>query len=55
MEYSFINITLRSTLTLSGSTCYGPIYESNRSVWKLLVLDKDMWNNTTVCKQIIIE
>ena len=28
----FITITLRSTLTLSGSICKGPIYESNRTV-----------------------
>ena len=26
MEYLFIIITPRSTLTQSGSTCYGPIY-----------------------------
>ena len=31
-EYPFINITLRSTLTRSGSAYYGPIYKSNRIV-----------------------
>ena len=31
-EYSFIIITLRTTLARSGNTCYGPIYESNWTV-----------------------
>ena len=31
-EYSFINITLRSTLSFSGSTCYSPIYGLNKTV-----------------------
>ena len=44
--YSFIAITPRSTLTLSGSIWSGPIYGSNRSVWKLLVL-ANTWNNCT--------
>ena len=29
----------------SGRTCKGPIYGSNRSVWKLLVLDRNTWNH----------
>ena len=32
MEYSFIAITPRSTLTQSGRTCLGLIFESNRTV-----------------------
>ena len=32
VEFPFIAITPRSTMTHSGSTCYGPIYRSNRSV-----------------------
>ena len=36
VDYPFIVICVKSTLTWSGSTCYGPIYKSNRSVWKLV-------------------
>ena len=43
LEYSFIAITPRSTLTQSGSTCWGFIYGSNSSVWKLFVLDRNTW------------
>ena len=32
MEYPFIEITPRSPLTRSRSTCSGPVYESNRTV-----------------------
>ena len=32
----------------------GLVYESNRSVWKLLVLNKNTWNHISVCKQKII-
>ena len=39
-EYPFIAITPSSTLTLYGSIYSGPIYRSNRSVYKLSVLDK---------------
>ena len=46
MWYSFVAITPRSTLTQSGSTCF--IYWSNRSVWKLLVLDWNTWYHITV-------
>ena len=45
MDYSFISITPRSTLTQSGSTFFGPIYWS---VWKLLVLDKNTQNHSHV-------
>ena len=45
MEYSFIAITPMSTLTQSGSTCKSSIYGLNRSVLKLLVLDKNTWNH----------
>ena len=38
-EYPFIAITL----TLSGSTCKGLIYESNIFFQKLLILDKNIW------------
>ena len=43
MKYPFIGITSRSTLIRSGSTCYGSIYESNRFVQKLFVLDWNTW------------
>ena len=39
-NYPFIAIIPRSTQTRNDITCYSPIYESNRSVWKLLVMDK---------------
>ena len=32
VEYSFIAITPRSSLTGSDSICYGPIYKPNRIV-----------------------
>ena len=32
VEYLFIDISLRSILTQSGSTYQSPIYQSNRSV-----------------------
>ena len=32
VDYSYITITSRSALTRSGSTCWGPIFESNGSV-----------------------
>ena len=44
MEYLFIAITPRSTLTQCDSTCY----ESNRSIWKLLVLDRNTWDHSTL-------
>ena len=36
VEYPFIAITSRSTLTKIESNCSGPIYGSNISIWKLL-------------------
>ena len=32
----------------------GSIYGLNRSVWKHFVLDSNIWNHITVCKQMII-
>ena len=40
VEYPFIAFTLKSTLTLRGNICLGPIYKFNRSVQKLFVFDK---------------
>ena len=37
VEYFFIAITSRFTLTWSGCTCQGPIDGSNKSVWKLII------------------
>ena len=39
-------ITLRSTLTGNGNSCEIPYNVSNRSVWKLLVIDRNTWNST---------
>ena len=38
VEYPFIAITPRSTLTWIVNTCEGSIYESNQSVCKLFIL-----------------
>ena len=48
VAYPFIVITSGPTRTWSGSTCSGPIYESNRSVWKLFVLGRNTWHHITV-------
>ena len=44
-EYLFIAINIRFLLTCTDSTCYAPVYESNKSVWKLFVFSR------TVCKK----
>ena len=42
VKYFFIVTSLRSILTLSGSTCIqGTIYGSNRFIWKLLSLHQE--------------
>ena len=38
VEYSFIVITLMSTLTRSGRTSLHPLYGSKRSIWKMIRL-----------------
>ena len=48
-SHPFIVITHRFTLTLSGSHIYGP----NKSVSKLLTLDRNMWNHITLCKLFV--
>ena len=52
VKYPFITITPKSTLTWSGCICYGPIYESNRSVCKLFVFNKNTGYDITVCKNL---
>ena len=47
MEYFFIVITVKCTLTQTGRTCQAPIYGSNTSIWKLLQLDRYSWNHIT--------
>ena len=32
----------------------GPIFGWNRTVWKLIVLDKNTWKQIAVCKQMIV-
>ena len=61
MEYPFIVINPRSTFTRSSSTCWGPIYGSNKTVkpfnfvkWckiELLVLHSNTWNHLTACQK----
>ena len=50
VEHLFIGIIPRFTLTRSGSICLDPVYESNRSIWKLFVLDRNTWFHITECK-----
>ena len=59
VEYLFIGIASRFTLTRSGSTRYSPIYGSNRTkyMWKQMTDDKlwqlysNTWNHFSVCKK----
>ena len=59
MEYPFIAIAPRSTLTHSGNTWYGPIYESNKTNYVCKqktnlesgLLYNNTWNHLTVCKK----
>ena len=64
VEYPFITITLRSTLTMSRNTCWGYICWSNQTVhsfiqdyfWypiDLFRVNVHTWNNLTVWKQMI--
>ena len=56
VEYPFITITLRSTLTWSGSTCEGPIYGSNTTVQTyerlFLILDRIIDVKITILETI---
>ena len=54
-KYSFIAITPRSTLTRADSNYLGPIYESNRSVLKICVLDRNSWYHITLRKLYAIK
>ena len=47
-------ITSRSDLSRNSSTCLCPIYLSNRSVYKLLLLDRNTWNHISANKEMII-
>ena len=52
MEYLFFAISLRSTLSQTGSTYLSPI-GPNRSCLKIL-LDRKAWNYTILCRQMTI-
>ena len=49
VENSSIAIIPRPTLTRSCSTNYGSIYCSNKSVLRVLVLDRNTWYGIIVC------
>ena len=51
MDYSFIIITPRFIQNRTGSVCKGPIYESNRFIWTLLISYKYI-GVMTLCKEI---
>ena len=53
-SHCFTAIIPRSTLTLGGSTCLGPINGLNRSSWKLFVLDRSTWNPIIMCKLFVL-
>ena len=47
VEYPFISITPRPTLTQSGNTCLGPIYGSNRtSVQSMMLNNIWLWGSS---------
>ena len=46
VEYHFIAITPRSTLTRSGRTRSGLIYASNKSILELVAFDRNTWNHS---------
>ena len=52
MKLFYIENTPKSTLKRSDSNCFGSIYESYGSFWKLIVLDTNNWYNIT---EIIFE
>ena len=54
MSVKSLFIIITHWFTLSASTCQGLIYEFNKSVWKLLVLDRNTWYHITVCKLIVL-
>ena len=43
-----------SILAPSTSISEGPIYVSNNPAWKVLVLNRNIWNHTTVCKLFML-
>ena len=51
VEYTFFAIIPTSTLTLSGGICLGPIDGSNRSIWKLFVLESYTRYHIMMCKK----
>ena len=53
VEYPFIAITPRLHLTWISST-FKDHLPKNRSLQKLLILDRNAWNHITECKQMII-
>ena len=52
--YMSVSYPFITTLTRSSRACYVPVYVSNWSVWKLLVLDRKTWNHITVDKLFIL-
>ena len=51
LEYPLISIHPRPIRTWHASICYGTIYWSNRSVWKLFVFDRTVWKKTKPTNQ----
>ena len=51
----FIAIFPWFTLTLSVGPYISSIYRSYRSIWKLLVLERNTWNQITVYKSFVLE
>ena len=49
VEYSFITITLKSTLTKAASTCLDPIFGSNR------IVQSFHWPTGVECSPMILE
>ena len=55
VEYLFIAFTARFTQTWSDYTCSSSMFEPNRSIWKLLVLDVNTWNYIAVGEWLIFD
>ena len=50
VEYPFIAITSRFTLTWSGSTCWDPIYGSNMYIQKSFIFNRTVGKNNSYKK-----
>ena len=56
VEYTFIAITPRSTLTRNGCTYYGHIYRSNWTIWLFTIHETlELWYSSSILSRIRTE